>query len=185
MFIDAAARGCKAGIPAGSHELAEGLMLLRASTLKIIRLQLALQREDRHVALEAVDDLVALDGRLQDYLEGVPAIGEQLMLRAELNSERAALNVEKLSLAAGVSHGSANGVANIAIEQMHTGKEADAGSPDPSWPGLSTQEVEEPRRSRWRLAIVPLLLLVLASAAYFVLQPDVAAWLAAIAGGVK
>ena len=59
--------------PVGSDELAEGLMLVRESTLKIIRFQLAMERHDRRVALEAVDDLVALDRRLRDYLGDVPA----------------------------------------------------------------------------------------------------------------
>ena len=44
----------------GSDALAEGLMLVRASTLKMIRLQLAMERHDRRAAIEAVDDLVAL-----------------------------------------------------------------------------------------------------------------------------
>ena len=56
----------------GSEDLAEGLMLIRASTLKVIRLQLAMERRDRRVALEAVDDLVALDRSLEDYLAKVP-----------------------------------------------------------------------------------------------------------------
>ena len=56
----------------GSEDLAEGLMLVRASTLKVIRLQLAMERRDRRVALEAVDDLVALDRSLEDYLAKVP-----------------------------------------------------------------------------------------------------------------
>jgi len=59
--------------PVGSEELAEGLMLVRASTLKMIRLQLAMERHDRVVAQEAVDDLVALDRRLEDYLADVSA----------------------------------------------------------------------------------------------------------------
>jgi hypothetical protein len=86
----------------GSEELAEGLMLVRASTLKMIRLQLAMERNDRRVALEAVDELVALDRRLEGYLAEVPASGEQLLFRNGLNTERAALNREKLTLAAEV-----------------------------------------------------------------------------------
>src|SRR3982750_151855 len=69
----------------GSDELAEGLMLVRASTLKMIRFQLAMERRDRRVALEAVDDLVALDRRLEDYLADVPTA--QLMFRRELEVE--------------------------------------------------------------------------------------------------
>ena len=77
--------------PVGSEELAEGLMLVRASTLKMIRLQLAMERHDRVVAQEAVDDLVALDRRLEDYLADVSA---PLMFRRELEAERGAVNRE-------------------------------------------------------------------------------------------
>src|SRR5215212_4871167 len=90
-----------AAAPIGSEELAEGLMLVRASTLKMIRLQLAMERRDRRVALEAVDDLVALDRQLERYLADVPDPG----FGDALQAERAALNQEKLTLAAGVIRG--------------------------------------------------------------------------------
>src|SRR4051812_28924668 len=80
----------------GGDELAESLMLVRASTLKMIRLQLAMERRDRRVALEEVDDLLALDRRLQDYLGDAPGRGA---LMRELEVGRAALNREKLTLA--------------------------------------------------------------------------------------
>ena len=103
MHIESPVRARAAEVPSiGSEELAEGLMLVRASTLKIVRLQLAMERQDRRVALEAVDDLVALDRRLQDYLADVPAAAEQLLLRDALADERAMLNREKLALASGV-----------------------------------------------------------------------------------
>jgi hypothetical protein len=86
----------------GSEELAEGLMLVRASTIKVIRLQLAMERNDRRLALEAVDELVALDRRLEGYLTEIPASGEQLLFRNGLDAERTALNREKLTLAAEV-----------------------------------------------------------------------------------
>src|SRR5580765_7148755 len=88
--------------PIGSDELAEGLMLVRASTLKVVRFQLAMERQDRRVALEAVDDLVALDRRLRDYLANVPAAAEQLLFRNALDDERNMLNHEKLALVAEV-----------------------------------------------------------------------------------
>ena len=91
-------------IPAiGSEDLAEGLMLVRASTLKVIRLQLAMERRDRRVALEAVDDLVALDRSLEDYLAKVPTANDDGIFGNVLELERAALNVEKHTLAAGIS----------------------------------------------------------------------------------
>lgn len=86
----------------GRDELAEGLMLFRAGTLKMIRLQLAMEQRDRRVALEAVDDLVALDRQLQDYLAQLPSARVPGAGMDELEVERAALNREKLTLAAGV-----------------------------------------------------------------------------------
>ena len=77
-------------------------MLVRASTLKVVRFQLAMERQDRRVALEAVDDLVALDRRLRDYLADVPGAADQLLFRSALDDERNMLNHEKLALAAEV-----------------------------------------------------------------------------------
>ena len=91
--------------PAASDELAEGLMLLRASALKTIRLQLAIERHDRRVALEAMDDLVALDDELQKVLAGIPAPDDFADLQAALSIERSRLDHEKLGLAAGVITG--------------------------------------------------------------------------------
>jgi hypothetical protein len=87
----------------GSEVLAEGLMLVRASTLKVIRLQLAMERRDRRVALEAVDDLVALDRSLEQFLTNVPAADDDGLFGNVLELERSALNVEKHTLAAGIS----------------------------------------------------------------------------------
>lgn len=88
--------------PTAGEELAEGLMLLRASTLKVIRLQLAIERQDRRVALEAMDDLVALDDELQKCLAGMPAPVDLAGLQDVLAVERSSLDREKLGLAAEV-----------------------------------------------------------------------------------
>ena len=79
-------------------------MLVRASTLKVIRLQLAMERRDRRVALEAVDDLVALDRSLEQFLTNVPAADDDGLFGNVLELERSALNVEKHTLAAGISN---------------------------------------------------------------------------------
>ena len=57
--------------PANQDDLVEGLVLVRASTLKLARLQLALERRDRRVALESVDDLMGFDERLEQHLAGM------------------------------------------------------------------------------------------------------------------
>jgi hypothetical protein len=100
MNIESPARARELEAPVGSEELAEGLMLVRASNLKMIRFQLAMERNDRRVALETVDDLVALDRRLQDYIEETPGASKQLLFRKEVDADRALLNREKMTLAA-------------------------------------------------------------------------------------
>ena len=141
----------------GSDELAEGLMLVRESTLKVIRFQLAMERRDRRVALEAVDDLVALDRKLQDYLADVPA--------PELEVERAALNREKLTLAAEVIRPETR-----AIEPV-------APVPDDTWEEFA-YEAKHPRRATWWLVAVLVLLSAAAAGGYWIAGPNVVAKIA-------
>jgi hypothetical protein len=147
----------------GSDELAEGLMLVRASTLKMIRLQLAMERRDRRVALEAVDELVALDRRLEHYLADVPA--------PELEVERAALNREKLTLAAEVIRSEPRPVEEAEPEP------APVATFEPDWQQLSFEE-ERPHRAAWWLAAVLLLLSAAAAAAYWFAGPEMLAMVA-------
>ena len=140
-------------------------MLVRASTLKMIRLQLAMERNDRRVALEEIDDLLAIDRRLQDYLRDV----ERSPFFRELELERAELNHEKLTLAAEVIRREApprrldpspvkEGLACSPVE-----------APDPElWGSFGFAEAEAERRRRglrW-LALMLVLLSVFAAAAY-------------------
>lgn len=180
MYIEGAARPRETAISVGGNELAEGLMLLRASTLKIIRLQLAIERHDRQVALNAVDDLVSLDRRLQIYLENVPATGEQLMLRRELDSERAALNEEKLTLGAEILRRPATIAEQREAAEQAEGQ-AGAAIRDDDWlePVSLQIEFEEPRRSRrWLVAVALVLVLAAgAAAAYYLVDPrQASAW---------
>jgi hypothetical protein len=149
----------------GSEELAEGLMLVRASTLKIIRLQLAMERRDRRVALEAVDDLVALDRCLEDYLTNVPSAHDDGLFSNVLELERSALNIEKHTLAAGISN---------------RGWQVDAPEPEPTevpeqevlaestmedWAVYDEEEAEPSHR--WHRAAGFLAVVAIAFAAYF------------------
>lgn len=146
----------------GSGEIAEGLMLFRAGTLRMIRLQLAMEKGDRRATLETVDDLVALDRQLQDYL--APHIPADVM--AELEVERAALNREKLALAAGVIR-KPEPVVQVA-------------EPADDWLGPpNLTEQEEPRRSqRWMIAI-PIVGSAIAGSAYVLASPEAQAWMTA------
>lgn len=94
-----------AGTAHGSPGLAEALLLVRGSTLKLVRLQLALERDDRRVALEALDDLLALDRQLNEQLAKASSGCDYL--REQLESDRSAVDREKLTLAAGISNGAA------------------------------------------------------------------------------
>lgn len=96
-----AARGAES---VGAEDLTRGLMLMRASTLKIVRLQLAMERRDRQVAIEAVDDLVMLDGKIRDFLDHLPGDGTAVPPdQQDLNRQRSVLAREKLALAAGTT----------------------------------------------------------------------------------
>jgi hypothetical protein len=153
MNADSQLRRDDASSAVGSDALAEGLMLVRASTLKMIRLQLAMERKDRRVALEAVDDLVALDRRLQDYLADVTA--------PELEVERAALNREKLTLAAEVIR---------AEPKPPPGPQVAEPVAAEKWVAL---EEERPHRTAWWLVAVLVLLSVVAAAAYWFAGPEI------------
>ena len=145
----------------GNGEIAEGLMLWRASTLRMIRLQLAMEQGDRRATFETVDELVALDRQLQDYL--APHVPTDLM--AELEAERAALNREKLALAAGV------------IRRPEPVVEV-AEPPADDWLGprdLPEQE-QTRRRRRWPIA-VSIGGSMIAGAAYVIGSPEAQAWL--------
>jgi hypothetical protein len=168
MIIESPARQREFGAPIGSSELAEGLMLVRASTLKMIRLQLAMDRNDRRVVLEAVDDLVALDRRLQEYIADAPAAPQQLLFRNALDAERAMLAQETLTLAA---------------EVIRRPREAAVETPMPDeddWLGPRDlpEPAEERRRSRWWLVTVPVALVSAAAAgAYFMGLGEAQAWI--------
>lgn len=171
MQIDSPAMPRAKAAPIGSDELAEGLMLVRASTLKIIRLQLAMERHDRRVALEVVDDLVKLDRRLQDCLAIASAGDKRILFRHELEAERAMLSREKLALAAEVLRRPPE------TEQRR--------SSDDDWLGPRDAVIEhyEPRaRHRWLIAI-PILMSAVAASAYFIGIPEIQAWIAA--GGLR
>lgn len=155
--------------PGTSEELAEGLMLLRASTLKVIRLQLAIERQDRRVALEAMDDLVALDDELQKCLAGMPAPLELADLQDALASERSSLDREKLGLAAEVISGRSRAeAALVGPEPYRPDPEPAVPAPSYDWQRFRYEEDEPASSKRGRLwaGAVILILSALVAAAY-------------------
>jgi len=83
-------------------ELAEGLMLVRASTVKMLRLQLAMERRDQGVALQTLDDLVDLDAKIAAFLEQMPPCEALEPLARDADEQRSKLVQEKFGLAAGL-----------------------------------------------------------------------------------
>jgi hypothetical protein len=155
--------------PAAGEELAEGLMLLRASTLKVIRLQLAIERQDRRVVLEAMDDLVALDDELQKCLAGMPAPADLAGLQDALAVERSSLDREKLGLAAEVISGRSRVELPIVLpEPEPCPPEPEFALPAPSydWQRFHYED-EEPTSSRrgwiWAAAILLILSALIAA----------------------
>lgn len=149
----------------GSDELAEGLMLVRAGTLKMIRLQLAMERRDRRVALEEIDDLLAIDRRLRDYIGDV----ERGPFFRELEVEREALNREKLTLAAEVIRREAPPAKLDPLLEEGAPASASLQAPDPEvWGSFEFAQAEAARRRRGLLCLAFLLVLlsVFAAAAY-------------------
>ena len=146
----------------GGGEIAEGLMLWRASTLRMIRLQLAMEQGDRRATLETVDDLVALDRQLQDYL--APHVPTDVM--AELEAERAALNRDKLTLAAGV------------IRRPEPVVQVAELADDWLGPRDLTEE-EEPHRSRLWMFAISIAGSAIAASAYVFASPEAQDWLTA------
>lgn len=83
--------------------LAESLLLVRASTMKMVRLQIAMERRDRALALQTMDEIVALDTRMSDFLDEMPIADAGLdAMRSEVEEQRSAVAREKFGLAAGV-----------------------------------------------------------------------------------
>lgn len=84
----------------GSTALARGLLLMRASAINVVRLQLAMERRDRKAALTTVDELMRLDRRIDDFLGALPDPDEGIEAEREaLDAQGRAVAREKLVLA--------------------------------------------------------------------------------------
>ena len=177
MHTESPVRSREIPEPVGGDALAEGLMLVRASNLKMIRLQLAMERQDRRVALEAVDDLVALDRRLQDYLADQPGGGDQLLFRKALDAERAIVDREKWTLAAGV----------IRRQPEPLTEEAAPAEDDWLGPRELLEEDVEPRRKRgWvSLLLAAGVALGLGAGAYAIGPDNAQAWVMQTVGSFR
>ena len=158
----------------GNYALAEGLMLVRASTLKVIRLQLAMERGDRRVAIAAIDDLLALERRLEACLANAPPFPHQRDVEQDLQLDRSALNCEKLTLAAEIRR---NADGQVLFQSSVPDEPHDVhliSQPLPAEPATGTfaerqpwvAHPHEPRPRWWWLLGLMLLFAVVAAAAF-------------------
>jgi hypothetical protein len=154
----------------GRDELARGLMLVRASTMKVVRLQLAMERRDRRLALQTVDDLVDLDGKIRDFLKDIPsASGDAVPMQQEIEEQRGWLAREKHTLAAGIGK---SGTLTLGREWIEPASAIATPAAEPL-PRHVFPEIDEDRRSsprvsfRFVLGIVLLLMIAALSASLF------------------
>ena len=156
--------------PVSEADLARGMLLLRASNMNVVRLQLAMERRDRRLAMEALDGLVALDGELSGLIGDMPPPGaEYSALARRLDDQKVALASEKLVFAAGRA-GPALARASSAPAYTEI-----PSPPAPEEAEFFAEEDEKPARgARWiALAATILLLLALGAAgAYYALGID-------------
>ena len=153
-------------------ELEQALLLVRVSTMKMLRLQLAIERRDRAVALEAVEDLIDLDVWMA-HSSGRSADAELMeAIAQEVDDQRSALLHEKFGLAAGLVKGPQRGWAQAGAKPAPAAAaEANA---EKHYDFLGPVEAvieEEPavRRRRWWL-IVALVMILLGALAGAVLN---------------
>ena len=183
--------------PPDRDDLVEGLVLVRASTLKLARLQLALERRDRRVALEAVDDLVRFDQSLEQHLSGLRDTHEHSVMDLAVAVERAALNREKLALAAEII---SNGSDAPEADQQPAERPIEASEPpqvvheavedrtDDAFPAEewfeAWEEEPQPRRAIWWLVAALVLVAVAGAAMWWLGVSTALEWFEAARGMV-
>ncbi|WP_152568140.1 hypothetical protein [Sphingopyxis sp. LC81] len=91
---------------ATADDYALGLQFCRVGFLSLTRLQLALERGDRSRAMEAIDDLHALDTEVERLVGALPVSSDdprQGQVARILKQGKMAVAFEKLALASGIS----------------------------------------------------------------------------------
>lgn len=182
MLSESATKSVPSKSGMGQAELAEGLMLVRASTLKMLRLQLAMERRDRRFAIETVDELVVLDRCLSDCLAAMPLAIDQAGLAMELDEERAALNREKLTLAAQVI------TRDPWVEPTPEAVEPEPALPEPepwdfdAWEEALVEPAPRMRKLWWLVGLLLVLSAVIAAAFILGVPPAISRLVADLGG---
>jgi hypothetical protein len=174
----------------GSDDLAQGLLLVQASAMKVVRLQLAMERRDRRATLETVDELMRLDRRISDFLDDLPISDHAVAAaREEVQAQGRVLAREKFALTAGASG------PRLSTEHARWAEPPPA-SPklfppiepiDPDRIGIAAASPRGggARSARLVAALLTFVLIVLAAAAFLFLSgagPDLLTGLSAIEG---
>lgn len=160
--------------PEPGSDLDQALLFVRVSTMKMLRLQLALERRDRAVALQTVDDLVELDEWIARCAGQLPIDDVFEALADEADEQREALLHEKFGLAAGLVKRGPDAWPDQEIPVRPAAKESavavEEAEPAP-WRDMSVEvdwgEVQEKPGSRrwlWMAALAALLLGAIAGA---------------------
>ena len=146
--------------------------------MKIVRLQLAMERRDRQVALQAVDDLMMLDGKIRDFLNHIPIYGSGIAsMQQEIEDQRGWLVREKFTLGAGMSKslGSAEKRRCTEPEPTHDGlagpeasgaHQLEQHSSDPFSQAREKAAPVQPVSSRFWIGILLLFVIIVACAGF-------------------
>lgn len=93
-------------LDAALRTMLQGLLLSRASTLSLMRLQLAVRSGERVQAMEAMDRLDMLDTELERVIANAPLPGyddsSTQIIAKHIEDQKLALAFEKLALASGI-----------------------------------------------------------------------------------
>jgi hypothetical protein len=153
--------------------LAQGLLLVRASALNVVRLQLAMERRDRPVALQTVDELMLLDRQISDFVGGLSASSDDVAAGSRaLEHQRRAVVVEKFVLAADargprIADGPGRWIdqtpSNLEVPDRAGDDDAGTGQSEPD----DQPEQADARGISARLAVALVFLAVFAAAAAF------------------
>ena len=166
-------------------EVAHGLQLSRASTMALMRLQLAIRSGDRVQALEAVDRLDTLDAEIEGVVARLSPPGESdetlQAVAKHLEAQKLALAFEKLALASGIVGPGLVSIESAWPPRPDPAPTADADDPDAVrempdltelWSVMDQFEPEKPRGLSpkvWGL-IATILVLMAAAGAFLLLR---------------
>ncbi len=147
--------------PPTADDYALGLQFCRVGFLSLTRLQLALERGDRSRAMEAIDDLHALDIEVERLVGTLPVSSgdpRQGRVARILKEGKMAVAFEKLALASGIS--------GPGLSSRPGGPGRIGGSPQEAEPaGIADWPPAEPRTARLVRVYGPRVAVLLAVAA--------------------